>query len=301
MDVGCIGLGRMGANMAALLAERGHRVVGFDVRPSSIAASEKEGVVGVESIAALVSALHTPRYILIMVQRNDVDSVLTELLPLLSRGDIVIDGGNSFFKDSIARAQQVHAHGVAYVDMGVSGGTTAAREGACLMVGGSVESFHALHPILSSLARPGGLAHVGSNGAGHFVKMVHNGIEYGMMQALGEGYAALMHADSMLSVDVGQTLSAYANGSIIEGRLMGWLLEGHAADPGLASIAGTVPTGDTETEMRELAAIAPMPVLSVAIAERERSRVEPNDSAKAVAIMRNLFGSHKVQRAREDV
>lgn len=296
MQIGFIGLGRMGRNMAARLVEKGHTVIAFDVSEEAKADAANNGVATAASIAEVVNTLTSPKIVWVMVQRKDVESVLAELTPLLSSGDTIIDGGNSFYQDSISRFTEAKEKNISFVDVGVSGGVDAARDGACLMVGGEKDVVEKLLPVFESLAQPGGFAHAGGAGAGHFVKMVHNGIEYGMMQALGEGLEALARYEGPLSLNIDETLRVYTKGSIIEGKLTQWLYEGWHDDPKLKKIEGTVPPGDTEAEMESLATLSRMPALELSIAERKRSRTEPSMAGKAVAIMRNLFGGHRVEK-----
>ncbi|GIW68134.1 MAG: 6-phosphogluconate dehydrogenase [Candidatus Parcubacteria bacterium] len=295
-----VGLGRMGRNMAARLVEQGFAVAGYDVSPEAREAAQRLGAQTRDTLEDAIALFQPPRVVWIMVQRDRVEEVFTKLVGILASGEIIIDGGNTFYQETLARLPRAHERGIHFVDVGVSGGTERARTGATLMVGGEEAVVSRLAPLLDALAQPGGWARVGANGAGHYVKMVHNGIEYGMMQALAEGVAALKEADKSLRVDVEAALRTYAHGSIIEGSLVRWALAAWEEDPGLARIEGVVPPGDTENEMRELARFARMPALQTALAERERSRAHPSFAMKVVAALRKQFGSHPVVRKKED-
>ncbi len=278
--------------MVALLLEKGHEVVAYDVNAEAVARAAQAGAEGAENIADLVRRLSAPRLVFIMVQRRHVEGVVQELFPLLESGDTVVDGGNTFFEETRARAERARALGLHFIDVGVSGGTVRARTGATLMVGGPREAVARVEQVFRDLAQEGGYGYVGESGAGHFVKMVHNGIEYGMMQALGEGVGALEKARGLFGTDIGTVLSVYNHGSIIEGALTRWAQKAWEEDPGLKKIAGTVPRGDTEEEMEELARLAHMPALETALRERKASRTTPSFAMKMVAALRAQFGSH---------
>lgn len=294
MQLGFVGLGRMGSNMVERLLEHGHEVVVRNRSQAPIDAAVAQGAIGSASLKDLVGKLSAPRTICIMVQSYQVQGILDELLPLLSSGDTVIDSGNTYFEDTLARVETARAKAINYVDVGVSGGVERARTGATLMVGGPREIIERLKPLFIDLAQENGFGYMGASGAGHFVKMVHNGIEYGMMQAIGEGLQAIDHYRERFGTDLGEVLRAYNHGSIVESSLTKWTEAAWIEDPGLVSIEGLVPKGDTEEEMQKLAGLATMPALTVALHERARSRIEPSLSAKFVAAMRKQFGNHPV-------
>ncbi len=296
MRIGFIGLGRMGANMVALLLEKGHEVVAFDINLEAVEEAKGRGATGASSIAGVVEHLETPRTVFVMVQRKHVQGVIDELSPLLSEGDTIVDSGNTFYKETLERVAAAKEQGLNFIDVGVSGGTERARTGATLMVGGPKEVVAHLEPVFRDLAQDGGYGHMGESGAGHFVKMVHNGIEYGMMQAIGEGMQAIDEAKAQFGTDLGIVLRVYNHGSIVESSLVAWSLRAWEKDPGLSEIEGSVPTGDTEAEMESLNELAHMPALDVALAERKKSRAHPSFSGKFVAAMRNEFGSHTVNK-----
>lgn len=290
--VGFVGLGRMGGNMAARLVAQGIRVVGMDPAAAAREAAVAAGVHVVDSYTALTAALTAPRVVWLMVPSAAVDGVVGELLPHLTSGDVLIDGGNSFYEDSLRRHDTCRTAGVHFLDCGVSGGVAGARHGASLMVGGVAEIFIAHEALFAALAAPRAYARVGGPGAGHFAKMVHNGIEYGMMGAIAEGMATLQHAPAQLSLDTRAVLTPYAHESVIAGKLMQWLYDAYAHDQ-LETLHGTVPVGETEQEMTHLARTYDMPVLDAALRARRETREHPTFAGKVVAALRNRFGGHR--------
>jgi len=195
MKLGYIGLGKMGANMVERFLEKGHEVVAYDRNVDAVKLAKNKGAQTADTLTVLVAALPLPRLVWIMVPHQAVDTVLKELTPLLAMGDSVVDGGNSLYKESIRRAEELEARGIDFLDAGVSGGPAGARNGACIMVGGMKKIFTKFETIFRDLSVPDGYRYMGRTGAGHFVKMVHNGIEYGMMQALAEGFAVMKASD----------------------------------------------------------------------------------------------------------
>jgi 6-phosphogluconate dehydrogenase len=296
MKIGFIGLGRMGSGMTALLLEKGHTVVGFDIDPNTVSTLEKRGGTGVLSIEALVGELEVPRTMWIMVQRKHVQAVLDEIKPLLVAGDTVIEGGNTYYKETLERAGVFKKSGIEYIDVGVSGGIDAARHGACLMIGGNKEVYTRLEPLFKDLAVQGGYGYMGKSGAGHFVKGIHNAIEYGMIAAQAEGFSAIDSMKDAFNTDLSEVMRVYQHGSIIESRLINFLQSAWEKDSGLQSIAGVVPEGDTETEMQELAKEFTLDILERAIQVRKKTRSEPSFIGKIMAAQRNEFGGHKVEK-----
>lgn len=293
MTIGYIGLGKMGQSMTALLRERGYDVVAYDVKEEARTAAEKEGVQTVATLSDLVSTLNTPRKIWIMVPRAAVDSVLDNLTPLLAEDDTVIDGGNSFYKDSMRRGEDLGARGITFLDAGVSGGVEGARHGACIMVGGDHRAFDACAPIFRDLAVPEGYGYMGASGAGHFVKMVHNAIEYGMMGAIAEGMQAIQNKSEQFNTDLSEVIKVYGHGSIIEGRLISeWLTEAWNDGPGLSSFPDEVPYGETEEEMEKLIEKTGVPVLEAALGMRVGTRREPRYAGRVINALRKYFGGH---------
>ncbi len=298
MDIGMVGLGRMGANMTLRLLRGGHRVVVTDLSADAVAASEEAGAVGAAALADLVAALAPRRAVWMMVPSGaPVQSTIDALVPLLDRGDIIIDGGNSNYHDSIRRAEALRESGIDYVDAGTSGGIWGLEEGFCLMAGGSADAFAHIEPALKTLAPPDGYAHVGPSGAGHFVKMVHNGIEYGMMAAYGEGFELL--AGSQFNVDLHQVAGLWRNGSVVRSWLLDLAERAFARDPRLETIRGYVEdSGEGRwTILEALDQDVPAPIITLSLMRRFASRQPESFSAKVQAALRNEFGGHAVQPA----
>lgn len=283
-EIGFIGLGKMGDNMARHLRQKGWRVVGFDARKKGDAAS----------IMDLTRRLSSPRLIWLMVPAgNPVDEVLNELTSFLQKGDIVVDGGNSFYEDSVRRSKNLLRLGLAFLDAGVSGGREGARNGACIMVGGKKEVFEKAKPLFRDLAAKDSYLYVGSSGAGHFVKMVHNGIEYGMMQAIAEGFALLKKGPYALSLK--EIADIYNHGSIVESRLMKWLEQGYAQfGENLKKVGGSVGrTGEGEWTVKTARKFRiETPVIKDSVLFRIRSEKNPSYTGKILSLMRNQFGGH---------
>jgi 6-phosphogluconate dehydrogenase len=298
MQLGMIGLGRMGANMTRRLLDGGHEVVVFDRNPAAVQESEAHGATGVNSLPEMVARLEPPRAIWIMVPAGaPVEQTIADLLPHLEAGDILIDGGNSNYKDTRRRAAEATEKGIHLVDAGTSGGIWGLQNGYCLMVGGPKQAFDRLEPILNTLAPPDGYAHVGPSGAGHFAKMVHNGIEYGMMQAYGEGFDILCSSD--YDFDPKQLAHLWNQGSVIRS----WLLElaeraFEREGNDLANIRGYVEdSGEGRwTVLEAIEKNVPAPVLTLSLLARFMSRDEHCFSAKLIAALRSEFGGHAVQR-----
>ncbi len=288
-----IGLGRMGAAMTEHLIEKGYVVHGFDVSAEARAAATEFGVDVHDSISDVISSMEGRKVVWMMVPAKFVDDVLNEVTTQLAKGDIVIDGGNTFFKETLARAEATKAKGIHYVDCGTSGGVDGARHGASLMVGGDAVVVSEIEHIFTTLAAPDGYGHVGRSGAGHFVKMVHNGIEYGMMGAIAEGVNFIESEQPDLQIDVQTALKPYENGSIISSSLMGWLADSFATEGYLEQIAGEVPKGETEMEMEYIVEQSKTPVLNAALEQRKATRTQPSRTGTFISAMRNQFGGHK--------
>ncbi|MBF6600484.1 MAG: decarboxylating 6-phosphogluconate dehydrogenase [Dehalococcoidia bacterium] len=298
MDIGMIGLGRMGANMTLRLLRGGHRVVVSDLSADAVAASVAEGATGAASLGALVDELQPRRAVWMMVPAGDpVDSTIAQLLPLLTKGDVLIDGGNSNYHDSTRRASLVAGQGIEYVDSGTSGGIWGLKEGYCLMVGGSDDAVGFVEPVLKTLAPPDGYAHVGRSGAGHFVKMVHNGVEYGMMAAYGEGFELL--AGSNFAIDLHQVADVWRHGSVVRSWLLDLAERAFERDPRLETIAGFVEdSGEGRWTVQEaLDQDVPLPIITLSLMRRFSSRQDASFSAKVQAALRNEFGGHAVKAA----
>lgn len=296
MELAILGLGRMGSNMVKRLRRDDHRVIAWNRSPEPVKEAEADGAIGAYSIDDVVNQLSAPRVIWLMVPHGDpVDSMIEDLLPRLDAGDILIDGGNSNWHESVRRAEKVRARDVNYLDIGVSGGVWGLEVGYCLMIGGDEASYRHVEPAFKTLAPKNGYLRVGENGAGHFTKMIHNGIEYGMMQAYAEGFE-LLNA-SPYDFDMKAIADLWNNGSVVRS----WLLEmiGHAyeSDPEMDSIRGYVEdSGEGRwTIEQSIDTAVPAPVLTLALMMRFRSRQEDSYSARVVAAMRREFGGHSVK------
>jgi 6-phosphogluconate dehydrogenase len=297
LKIGFIGLGRMGSNMVLNLLDKKYPVVVYNRTADKMQEVVKAGATPSSSISELVSLLPEKKVVWLMVTAGDVlDKVIDEVVPNLKPGDIIVDGGNSYYKDSQARYAKLKKVGISFMDCGTSGGMGGARNGACLMIGGDKESFEHLKEVYKDLALPDGFAYLGGSGSGHYVKMVHNGIEYGMMSALGEGFEVIK--DSGLNIDLKEVAKVYAHGSIVSSKLASWLEESYNEAGYLDAISGEVPKGETEDEMKKLleGAKGKMPSLDNAIKVREQSRVKPTYTGKLISAMRNRFGGHKVNK-----
>ncbi|HYT54241.1 MAG TPA: decarboxylating 6-phosphogluconate dehydrogenase [Verrucomicrobiae bacterium] len=297
MELGMIGLGRMGANMTERLVMGGHRVISFDRSAEAIQRVVDIGAVGAHSLADFVKQLSLPRAIWLMVPSGDpVDQTIEQLLASLSKGDILIDGGNSNYKDSIRRAEKLKQQSMHFVDAGTSGGIWGLKNGYCLMVGGEKEIVERLGPIFTTLTPKDGYLHVGPNGAGHFVKMIHNGIEYGMLQAYGEGFELLKA--SRFDLDLEKISHLWNQGSVVRSWLLELAESAFEKDPKLTSIKGYVEdSGEGRWTVEEaIERSVPAPVLMLSLFARFASRQEDSFAAKVIAALRNEFGGHAVKK-----
>jgi 6-phosphogluconate dehydrogenase len=297
MELGMIGLGRMGANMTERLVLGGHRVISYDRSSEAIQRVVDKGAVGAHSLADFVKQLGLPRAIWLMVPSGDpVDETIEQLLPNISKGDIIIDGGNSYYKDSIRRAEKLKPHGIHFVDAGTSGGIWGLQVGYCMMVGGEKEIVDRLEPIFKTLAPKDGYAHVGPSGAGHLVKMIHNGIEYGMLQAYGEGFELLKA--SRFDLDLGKIAHLWNQGSVVRSWLLELAESAFKKDPQLSSIRGYVEdSGEGRwTVLEAVERDVPASVLTLSLFARFASRQEDSFAAKVIAALRNEFGGHAVKK-----
>ncbi len=299
MRLAMIGLGRMGGNMVQRLLEGGHQLVVFDRSADAVAASVKKGAVAAKSLADVAKQLTAPRVIWIMVPSGQpVEDTIAELLPHLSKGDILIDGGNSNFHDSMRRAANLAPKGIDFVDAGTSGGIWGLTVGYCLMVGAAPGAFATCEPIFKTLAPKDGYAHVGPPGAGHYVKMVHNGIEYGMMQSYAEGYE-ILHASKNFELDLKQISALWNQGSVVRSWLNELAARAFAKDPDLKAIKGYVQdSGEGRWTVQEAADCdVPAPIITLSLLMRFRSRQDESFGAKVNAALRNEFGGHAVKQA----
>jgi 6-phosphogluconate dehydrogenase len=299
MDMGMIGLGRMGASMAQRLARGGHRIVGFDPKPEARKAIENTGVEPVSTLDALVAQLAPPRIAWMMVPAGSItDATVDALLEQLSPGDTIIDGGNSNYKDTLARAGRSASANVHYVDCGTSGGVWGLAEGYSLMIGGDEAVVEALHPILAALAPANdrGWGRVGPVGSGHFTKMIHNGIEYGLMQAYAEGFSILAHKREF-ELDLHQVAGIWRHGSVVRSWLLDLVFDALGKNPAMAGIAPyVVDSGEGRWTVNEAIDLdVPAPVITASLIERLRSRDTESFSSKLLAAMRNEFGGHPVR------
>jgi 6-phosphogluconate dehydrogenase len=296
MELGLIGLGRMGANMAQRLLGGGHRVVAYDRDPEAVHSVASAGAAGAGSLEELVRKLSPPRAVWLMVPAGaPVEQTIHSLAPLLSPGDVIIDGGNSYYKDSARRAASLSKQRLHFLDVGTSGGIWGLKMGYCLMIGGEDEVFRRLEPIFRTLAPEEGYAYMGPSGAGHFVKMVHNGIEYGLLQAYAEGFE-LLHA-SPYELDLAQLAQLWNHGSVVRSWLLELTEKALAADPGLTSVKGYVEdSGEGRwTILEAVERGVPLPIISLSLFSRFRSRQDDSFAAKVIAALRREFGGHAVK------
>ena len=290
MRLGMVGLGRMGGNMTERLRGDGHEVETY-----ARTAPERT----TDSLVELATVLEQPRVVWVMIPAgNPTEQAFQTLLPLLEDGDTIVDGGNSNFRDSQRRAAEAKGKGVFLLDVGVSGGVWGLTEGYCVMVGGEEEAFGVVEPVFKSLAPTGGYAHVGPSGAGHFVKMVHNGIEYGLMQAYAEGFD-LMHGIPDFDLDLRRVAALWQHGSVVRGWLLELLERAFEEDPGLESIRGYVEdSGEGRWTVHEaIEAAVPLPTIALSLFARFSSRRDESFAAKVNAALRKQFGGHAVQAA----
>jgi 6-phosphogluconate dehydrogenase len=296
MKLGYIGLGKMGYNMVERLIEKGHEVVAFDRNKDAVASIAQKGAKSADSPGSLVRSLSVPRLVWIMVPYQAVDAVVKELAPLLAQGDTIIDGGNSPYKESIRRSQELQAKGIDFLDAGVSGGPAGARTGACIMVGGRKDVYQRFEKLFQDLSGDKGYGYMGASGAGHFVKMVHNGIEYGMMQALAEGFSIMKR--SAFDLDLTRIADLYNHKSVIESRLVGWLkvaYEQYGRDlDGISGSAAQSGEGRwTVDAAKELGIV--VPIIKGALDFRLASQNKPSYTGKIISALRNQFGGHEVK------
>ncbi|QUL52524.1 decarboxylating 6-phosphogluconate dehydrogenase [Paenibacillus tritici] len=295
MKVGLIGLGKMGFNLGQNLLEHAHEVVAYDVNAAAVQELAERGASGAASLKELTGKLDSPRVLWIMVPHTFVDSVIAELTPLLSKGDIIIEAGNSHYKESIRRHDELGAHGIHFLDAGTSGGMEGARNGACYMVGGDEEAWAVVEPLFRDTAVENGYLYAGKSGSGHFLKMVHNGIEYGMMAAIGEGFEVL--EKSGYDFDFEQVAHVWNNGSVVRSWLMELIERAFSKDAKLEEIKGIMHSSGEGRWTLETAfdLQAATPVIAMALLMRYRSLETDTFTGKVVAALRNEFGGHAVE------
>jgi len=301
--IGMIGLGKMGANLATQLLSKGWKVYGYNRSADATKKLESEGLIGKYSLSELISALPKPRTVWLMVPYQAVDGILDELVPLLEKGDTVIDGGNTPFKESIRRAKELEAKGIHFLDVGVSGGPNGARYGACLMVGGEKELYEKYEHLFKTVSVDEGYGYMGKSGAGHFVKMVHNGIEYGMMQSIGEGFEIMKASPFLLNLR--SIAQIYNHGSVITSRLVGWLTEAYAKfgdnlnkDDCCSGEVSQSGEGQWTVEAAKELGV-PVAIIEGALEFRKKSQGNPSYTGQVVSALRHQFGGHNTQIKKE--
>lgn len=301
MKIGYIGLGKMGQGMVKRLLENGHEVIATDPLAAAREEIAAAGAQIAENAIALVKAIDAPRTIWVMVPHKYVDDVLDEIAPLLSEGDTVIDGGNSPYKESVRRGAALEEKELRFMDIGVSGGPSGARNGACMMAGGKRDVYAEYESLLKDLCVPEGYGYMGKTGSGHFVKMVHNGIEYGMMQAIGEGFA-IMKEKKEFEIDLTKVAGVYSHGSVITSSLVSWLENAYKEEgENLDAISGEVShSGEglwTVEAAKELGVDAE--IIEKSLAFRESSQGNPSYTGQVVSALRNQFGGHDVAKSKD--
>ncbi len=300
MQIGFIGLGKMGINMVFHLLENGVEVVAWNRSQDDLLEVSKKGAVVAKDHKDLIDKLKSPRVIWIMVpQGTPVDEMIEKLLPHLKSGDLLIDGGNSFYGDTLKRNKLLSKKGIHFMDIGVSGGPSGARNGACLMIGGKVSDFEKIKPIAKILSSKDAYSHLGDTGAGHFAKMVHNGIEYGMMQSIAEGAAVLKKSD--FKYDLEEVFRIYNNRSVIESRLVGWSQNAFKEDENLSKISSKInATGEGEWTINVAKKLKiKVPIIEESLEVRKRSNEKTEDFRdKVVSALRGQFGGHLVTKVK---
>ena len=302
MQIAMIGLGRMGMNMARRLLKGGHQIVAYNRTPDKTRRLEAEGAAAAYSLAELVEKLSAPRSLWLMLPAGRiVDEHIEQLTEILSPGDIIVDGGNSYYKDDIRRFEYLAQRKIRYLDAGVSGGIWGLTVGYCMMLGGDKDTFHHLEPVFKTLAPENGYLYCGATGAGHFVKMIHNGIEYGMMQAYGEGFDILKASPYSESLDYGAISHLWNQGSVVRSWLLELMESAFAKDADLSDIRGYVDdSGEGRwTVQQAIDTGVSAPVIALSLMQRFRSQKQDSFSDKVVAALRREFGGHAVVAADE--
>jgi 6-phosphogluconate dehydrogenase len=299
MRLAMIGLGRMGGNMSERLIKGGHEVVVFDRTAEVTQSYVAKGATPAATLAEVTAKLKSPRIVWIMVPSGKpVDDTITALVPGMSKGDVIIDGGNSNFHDTMRRAADLQAKGIQFVDSGTSGGIWGLANGYCLMIGASPEAFALCEPIFKTLAPPDGYARMGPSGSGHYVKMIHNGIEYGLLQAYAEGYE-ILHASKDFKLDLHQIAAVWNHGSVVRSWLNELAERAFAHDVDLSDLRGYVEdSGEGRWTVQEAIDLnVPAPVITLSLLTRLWSRQPESFSAKVIAALRNEFGGHAVKKS----
>jgi 6-phosphogluconate dehydrogenase len=297
MKIGLVGLGKMGFNLALNIKDKGHDVVAYDINADALQAIQSHGVKTVTSLKDLAESLESKRVIWLMIPAGElVDYTIDTLTPFLSVGDIIIDGGNSNYKDSVRRSKELEALQLNYLDCGTSGGTEGARHGVCAMIGGNRFAFNHCEALFRDIAVPDGYLYCGPSGSGHFVKMIHNGIEYGMMQSIAEGFEVMEKSEFGLNLE--KVAKVWNHGSVVRSWLMELTENALRKDPGLHSIKGVMHSSGEgkwtlETALEKQIAT---PVIALSLLMRYRSQQDDTFSGKIVAALRNEFGGHAVEK-----
>jgi 6-phosphogluconate dehydrogenase len=297
MQIALIGLGKMGYNLGLNLHQHKHEVLAFDLNQQALDSIKQKGITTANSIEQLVHSLKGRKIIWLMIPAGEaVDLAIQELTPLLRAGDILVDGGNSNYKDSVRRAKQLEAHGIEYLDCGTSGGMEGALHGICAMVGGKKETFAYCEPFIRDISVPDGYLYCGPSGAGHFVKMIHNGIEYGMMQSIAEGFEVLHKSE--FNLDLRAVAGVWNHGSVVRSWLMELTENALSKDPKLDSIKGIMhSSGEGKWTLETaLEKQIPTPVIALSLLMRYRSLEDDTFSGKIIAALRNEFGGHAVEK-----
>lgn len=298
MKIGFVGLGKMGAQMVERLLQRGHQVAAYDLSEQARSAIVKNGAEVAMSLFELVKRLSSPRIVWVMLPAGEpTEETINALTSLLGKGDIVVDGGNSYYKDSLRRFEELKKKDIAFLDTGTSGGLWGLKIGYCLMIGGEKEAFEKVEPVFKALAPDDGYVHVGKSGAGHFVKMVHNGIEYAMLQAYGEGFEVL-EAKKEFNLNLTRIAGLWNHGSVVRSWILELAEDAFKKNPHLEGVEGfVVDSGEGRWTVAEaISEDVPAPVITLSLLERMRSRKKESFSAKTIAALRNEFGGHEVLR-----
>jgi 6-phosphogluconate dehydrogenase len=299
MKLGMIGLGKMGGNMTERLMQGGHQVVVFDRSPETVSKYAALGAIASNDAADMVKKLEAPRIVWIMVPAGKpVDDTIAALLPGMSKGDVIIDGGNSNFHDTMRRGSELSAKGIHFVDSGTSGGIWGLANGYCLMIGGADEAFALCEPIFKTLAPENGYAHMGKTGSGHYVKMIHNGVEYGMLQAYAEGYE-ILHASKEFDLDLHEIAKVWNHGSVVRSWMNELAERAFEKEGNVESLKGFIAdSGEGRWTVQEAIDLdVPAPVITLSLLMRLRSRQDDSFGGKVIAALRNEFGGHAVQKA----
>lgn len=302
MKIGLIGLGKMGIPLAYNAKDQGFEIHVFSNTPEKISSMTAEGIHAFDNLESFINSLGSPRIVWLMIPSGDpVDHLLEKLVPLLSPEDIIIDGGNSYYKDSQQRYHMLKKHHIHFLDVGTSGGIEGARKGACMMIGGDFKVFKSIEPLFQGLSGSAAYGFMGASGSGHYVKMIHNGVEYGMMQAIGEGIQILSAAP--YHFDLAEVTRVWQNGSIVAGLLMDMMAQALKADPNLENLKGIVDaSGEADWTIQEALDLkVSVPVLAHSLFTRYKSKDQEHMAEKAVAAMRKEFGGHAVVSSKEDV